>query len=62
MPYPKRKFDERRRDDVRRASAAPIVNTNNVAQKLRRYRTEFGLLVQQIDDSLAVLEDKPEGT
>lgn len=36
------------------------INTGNLVQKLRRIRTELGLLMQQVDDALARIET--EGT
>jgi hypothetical protein len=46
--------------DLRRVSA-PNVKPANVIGKLRRIRTEVGLLMQQLDDTLANVEDdQPE--
>lgn len=50
MAYPKA-FKQLRRE------SAPRVNPANVVGKLRRIRTEVGLLVQQIDDALANIEE-----
>jgi hypothetical protein len=32
------------------------INTGNLVQKLRRIRTELGLMMQQVDDALARIE------
>ena len=34
------------------------INTGNLVQKLRRIRTELALMVQQVDDALARIEDE----
>lgn len=44
--------------DLRRASA-PSIKPANAIGKLRRIRTEVGLLMQQLDDTLANCEDQP---
>lgn len=37
----------------------PKVRPSNAIGKLRRIRTEVGLLMQQLDDALANIEDQP---
>ena len=34
------------------------INTGNLVQKLRRIRTELALMVQQVDDALARIDEE----
>ena len=53
MAYPKALKELRRQ-------SAPRVNPANVVGKLRRIRNEVGILMQQLDDTLANIDESPK--